>query len=174
MKAKVVPQTRISEEPYSVWVCLRNDCSFIKTAECACVAGYSESCKHVFALLHYIENEVKLGLNTSCTSQKQQWSAKVAKKGGKIHTPSELSTVNFARPHPEHDDGYCRPVRIQYEPRSLGDLDAPFTQDDWEDVAEVTDGTASVLQFRQTKFQTIVKQIHHSNANKRPFIYQHF
>ena len=113
---------------------------------------------------------MKLGLNTSCTSRKQQWSAKVAKKGGKINTPSELSTVNFARPHPEHDDGYCRPVRIQYEPRSLGDLDAPFTQDDWEVVAEVTDGTASVLQFRQTKFQTIVKQIHQPKPRSIPDI----
>ena len=170
IKAKVVPQTRILEEPYSVWVCLRNDCSFIKTAECACVAGYSQSCKHVFALLHYIENEVKLGLNTSCTSRKQQWSAKVAKKGDKIHTPCELSTVNFARPHPEHDDGYSRPVRILYEPRSLGDLDAIFTQDDWEAVAEASDGTASVFQFRQTKAQTTVKPVHKSKPRAIPDI----
>ena len=116
----------------------------LSTSKCACVAAYSVT--------------VKLCLNTSCTSRKEQSSAKVAKKGDKIHTPSELSIVNFARPHPEHDNGYCRPVRIQYQLRSLGDLDATFTQDDMEAVAEASDGTASVLQFRQTKFQTIVKQ----------------
>ena len=81
-----------------------------------------------------------------------------------------IPEVSVARPHPEHDDGYCRPVRIQYEPRSLGDLDDPFTQDGWETVAEVTDGTAIVLQFRQTKFQTIVKQIHQLKPRSIPDI----
>ena len=47
-------------------------------------------------------------------------------------------------PHPEHDDGYCRPVRIQYEPWSFGDLDATLTQDDLQAVAQASDGTASV------------------------------
>ena len=89
---------------------------------------------------------MKLGLNTSCTSRKQQWSTKIANKGDKIRTASELSIVRFDCPHP-HDDGYCRPVRIQYEPRSLGDLDATFTQDHWEAAVEATDDTASVLQF---------------------------
>ena len=42
IKAKVVPQTRILEKPYSLTVCLRNDCSFIKTAEFSCVFGRSQ------------------------------------------------------------------------------------------------------------------------------------
>ena len=49
-------------------------------------------------------------------------------------------------------------------------MDAPFTQDAWEVVSEVTDGTASVLQFRQTKFQTIVKQIHQPKPRSIPDI----
>ena len=54
IKAKVVPQTRIGGTIFCLG--MSAECfSFIKTAECACVAGYSESCKHVFALLHYIE-----------------------------------------------------------------------------------------------------------------------
>ena len=46
---------RVSEKPYKVWGCLNNLASCeILTGECGCIAGYSESCKHVFALLHYV------------------------------------------------------------------------------------------------------------------------
>ena len=88
-----------------------------------------------------------------------------------INTPRELSTVNFSHPHPEHDKGCCRPVRIQYEPRSLGDRNATFTKDDWEAVAEATDGTARVCcSFDKQKFQTIAKQIHQSKSRSIPDI----
>ena len=93
IKALVVPQTRISESPYSVWVCLRNDVSSILTGECTCLAGSSYSCTYVFALLHYIESEVHIGRNKSCTEKKQQWGVRVSKKEGKIHKPCEMSSV---------------------------------------------------------------------------------
>ena len=61
IKALVVPQTRISEAPYSDWVCLRTDSSScILTGECECVAGFSNTCKHVFSLLYYIQEKVRL------------------------------------------------------------------------------------------------------------------
>eukprot|EP00795_Rhopilema_esculentum_P010022 gene10022-18653_t len=66
--------TRISDAPYTVWVSLRTDASSILASECGCVAGYSNSCKHVFALLYYILAEVRLGNNRSCTGKKQKWS----------------------------------------------------------------------------------------------------
>ena len=93
IKASVVPQTRISERPYTVWVCLRNDTSLILTGECNCLAGASNSCKHVFALLHFIENEVYLGRNKSCTGKKQQWDMRISKKAEKIHLPCEISSL---------------------------------------------------------------------------------
>ena len=68
---KVVPQTRMSEDSYSVWVCL-NDESDVLTGECGCIAGYSESCKHDFALLHSVEQHVTHGHNKTCTSVKQK------------------------------------------------------------------------------------------------------
>ena len=52
---------------------LRNDVSSILTGECTCLAGSSYSCKYMFALLYYIENEVHIGRNKSCTEKKQQW-----------------------------------------------------------------------------------------------------
>ena len=78
VKGIVVPQTRISENPYQVWICLNCE---ILTGECGCIAGYSEACKHVFALLHFMENIVTSGKNKTCTSQKQKWDQKISKKG---------------------------------------------------------------------------------------------
>ena len=56
---------------YRVWVCVNSSTCKILTGECACIAGYGESCKHVFALLHFVENKVALGLNKTSTSKKQ-------------------------------------------------------------------------------------------------------
>ena len=63
-----IPQTRVNENPYSVWVCIHDDGSIL-TGECGCVAGLISPCKHVFAILHYIENEVTLGNNKTCRSK---------------------------------------------------------------------------------------------------------
>lgn len=59
VRGRVVPQTRINEPPYTVWVCLRSVSGAVMTAECKCLAGFGECCKHVAALLHYIEQEVR-------------------------------------------------------------------------------------------------------------------
>ena len=37
---------------------------------------FRPSCKHVFAILHYIENEVTLGHSRICTGKKQEWDVK--------------------------------------------------------------------------------------------------
>ena len=68
VRGKVVPQTRIGENPYTVWVCLNTTNGDILTGECGCLAGYGESCKHVSSLLHYIEYEVRVGNNKTCAS----------------------------------------------------------------------------------------------------------
>ena len=98
IKALVAPQTRITESPYSVCVCLRNDNSSILTGECTCLTGSSYSCKHVFALLHFIENEVHIGRKKSCTEKKQQWDVRVSKKQGKIHKACEMSFLIIQHP----------------------------------------------------------------------------
>ena len=47
---KVVPQTRINEPPYTVWVCSRTVSGTVMTTECKCLAGFGKCCKHVAAL----------------------------------------------------------------------------------------------------------------------------
>ncbi|XP_065681418.1 uncharacterized protein LOC136095112 [Hydra vulgaris] len=49
VRATVVPQTRINENPYFVWVCFYGS-EYVFTPECSCIAGFSSSCKHVFSL----------------------------------------------------------------------------------------------------------------------------
>ena len=98
VKGVVIPQTRVNENPYSVWVC-----GSILTGECGCVAGLISSCKHVFAILHYIENEVTLGHNKTCTSKKQKWDVRVYRKNKKIHPPTKIGNASFAKPHPEYE-----------------------------------------------------------------------
>ena len=67
MRDKVVPQTRVSESPYNVGVCVSTSTLQVLTGECRCVAGYGETCKHVFALLHFVEQQVSLSDNKTCT-----------------------------------------------------------------------------------------------------------
>ena len=77
---KVVPQARIGENPYTVWVCLNTTGGDILTGECGCLASYGENCKHVSSLLHYMEYEVRVGNNKTCTSNPQQWGRKGSKR----------------------------------------------------------------------------------------------
>ena len=79
VKGEVVPQKRVNEKPYKVWVCLNLETCQILTGECGCIAGYSESCKHVFALLNFIVHHVSLGHNKTCTSKRQVWHETVRK-----------------------------------------------------------------------------------------------
>ena len=46
VKGVFIPQARVNENPYSVWVCIHDDGSIL-TGECGCVAGLTSSCKHV-------------------------------------------------------------------------------------------------------------------------------
>ena len=79
LRGEVVTQTRVNEKPYKAWVCLNVETYQILTGECGCIAGYSESCKHVFALLHFVEHHVSLGDNKTCTSKKQTWHETIKK-----------------------------------------------------------------------------------------------
>ena len=82
IKGVATPQTRVNENPYSVWVCIHDDGSIL-TSEPSCVASLISSCKHIFVILHYIEKGVNLGHNKTCTSKKQNWDVHVYRKSKK-------------------------------------------------------------------------------------------
>ena len=145
IRGEVVPQTRVRESPYRVWVCVNSSTCQMLTGECACIAGYGESCKHVFALLHFVENKVALGLNKTSTSKKQAWQETVSKKGEKLHPPTNMSQVSFERPHPEREHTYEKPCRNTFDPRSVKERNAVI---DWENLSVASKGTSSVLCFK--------------------------
>lgn len=145
LRGEVVPQTRVRESSYNVWVCVNSSTCQILTGECACIAGYGESCKHVFALLHFVESKVALGLNKTATSKKQTWHETVHTKGGKLHPPTKMSRVSFDRPHPEHEHTYIKPCRNKFDPRPVQNRNAVI---DWEKLSVASNGTSSVLCFK--------------------------
>ena len=71
IRGEVVPQTRIEESRYKVWVCLNSIPCAVLTGKRGCAAGFREACKRVFALLHHMEHHVTLGQNKTCTSKEQ-------------------------------------------------------------------------------------------------------
>lgn len=147
IRGRVVPQTRINESPYSVWVCLNVTTCEVLTGECGCIAGFSESCKHVFALLKFIADKVAKGLNKTCTSKTQVWNKTVNKSPNRIHRPARLSTVSFKRCHPEYVPDVVKLQRNTFDPRSVHDREP--SRIDWSKLAAATNNTASVLCFRK-------------------------
>ncbi|XP_065671920.1 uncharacterized protein LOC136089769 [Hydra vulgaris] len=97
LKGTIVPQTRINNEEYESWVCLNKNGSIL-SAECKCIAGYGESCKHIFALLLFVEEHVRLGENVTCTSVKQKWGIRT--QISKLHEPDILQNISIKKVKP--------------------------------------------------------------------------
>ena len=119
---KVVPQTRIGGNPYTVAVCLNTTNRYILTRECGCLAGCGQSCKHVSSLFHYIEYEVRVGNNNSCSSNPQQWGRKTSKPK-KIHQPGKTKNmkVKKTRAGLQISEEAGRLNRSAFDPRAPGD-----------------------------------------------------
>ena len=79
------------------------------------------SCKHVFAIKHYIENEVTLGHNNTCSSKKQKFAVCVYRKSKKINPPTKIGNVSLAKSHPEYE--YDKTQRSLSRKRSVLTLD---------------------------------------------------
>ena len=54
----------------------------------------------------------------TCTSVKQKWHEKNSKRG-RVHQPSQISKINFDRPHPERDANYSKRKRWDFDPRPV-------------------------------------------------------
>ncbi|XP_065675627.1 uncharacterized protein LOC136091843 [Hydra vulgaris] len=136
LKGTIVPQTRINDEEYESWVCLNKNGSIL-SAECKCIAGYGESCKHIFALLLFVEEHVRLGENVTCTSVKQKWGTRTQKR--KLHEPDILQNISIKKVKPSIENKCLKLIRSLYDPRPYHLRQSNFTLEDWEAVAEATD-----------------------------------
>ncbi|CAC5368836.1 unnamed protein product [Mytilus coruscus] len=91
LTADVTPSMRVNEAPHHPWIALTKDGS-VAVAHCDCMAGLSESCSHIGALLFKIEAAVKLGYTkTACTEEPCKWNADFVKKV----VPATISKINF-------------------------------------------------------------------------------
>lgn len=71
LRADCGASERINDPFHKVWVCIeKKDACKIIVAHCTCMAGMSETCNHVAALLFRVEAAVCCGLtNPSCTTK---------------------------------------------------------------------------------------------------------
>lgn len=78
LKGKVCPSQRLQDDPYKVWVCVKDkaDCRVV-TSQCTCIAGTDEVCNHVIALLYKVNRTTyafnkHLYISSACTSVPHQ------------------------------------------------------------------------------------------------------
>ena len=119
----------------------------------ACLAGYRESCKHVSSLLHYIEYEVRVENNKTCTSNPQQWGRKRS-KGKKIHQPDKTKIMKVKKTKAGlqvSEEAGCL-NRSAFDPKVPADRFSRFENEDWEKIAVATTGKCAVLCFIKTDY----------------------
>ncbi|XP_048515472.1 uncharacterized protein LOC110116957 isoform X2 [Athalia rosae] len=68
IRALIIRQTSVTQTPYKTSLNM-NDKRVVTNVKCDCVYNQSGKCKHVAALIHYINTEESL----SKTSSEQQW-----------------------------------------------------------------------------------------------------
>ena len=61
-----------SKPPLQPWVIIRYS-GVVLVGRCTCMAGLAETCSHVGALLHWVENAVRMAKEVSCTSRPNEW-----------------------------------------------------------------------------------------------------
>ncbi|XP_076090454.1 uncharacterized protein LOC143062652 isoform X1 [Mytilus galloprovincialis] len=91
LKADVKPSQRVNEDPHHPWVAV-NSSGTVVAAHCDCMAGLSEVCSHVAALLFKIEAAGRLGYTRkACTEEPCKWNADFVKKV----LPDPISKIKF-------------------------------------------------------------------------------
>ncbi|XP_068672874.1 uncharacterized protein [Montipora capricornis] len=153
VRGKCVSQERTHNKPYELWICLHKESGEVATAECNCVAGLGEVCKHVGALLHLIALEVRKGNNKTCTSLPQTWghpSVGARKKYG----PKKLSEIRVKKAKNRAKSFLCMREkksvdRSSFDPRSLKDRTPMHLADiDLENLSLASNGNCVILLYK--------------------------
>ena len=111
-------------------------------------------CKHVGALLWYIEREVRLGNNRTCTSKKQKWSVPSWKQL-KLHGPELLNNIIVKKTKAERVLSGSETFllkRYEFYPRPLQDRSATvLLENDVDKLADVTNGNCGIVMLMRRK-----------------------
>ena len=113
-----------------------------------CIFRVSGNCKHVGALLWYIEQEVRLGHNQTCTSKPQKWHIP-SKKQQRLHAPATLNEITIKKPKIEiilQEDCHKTCSRSKFDPRAKSDRKMnEITENDLDTLADATEGKCSIV-----------------------------
>ena len=96
---------RANLKPLDVWVIVAADGS-ISTAHCSCMAGLSEVCSHVGAILFAAEYATKIKEGISCTDIKAVWPM----PSNATVPIVPVRNMNFGKPSSEEEKKYSRSV----------------------------------------------------------------
>lgn len=108
-------------------------------------------CKHVGGLLWYIEREVRLGNNKTCTSKKQQWSVP-SQKNVRLHKATTLQNINIKKPAPSKIIGRQTATNksaIKKTVRSLSETDV-------DSLAEITNGKCGLVILKRQRTNNLM------------------
>ena len=105
-------------------------------------------CKHVGCLLWFVEREVRLGHNLTCTSKPQQWNVP-SKKQQKLHHPSLLQQISIKKPKVEQILN-SKPTtsfeKTQYDPRAAHQRKtSQISRSDLDILASATNGNCGIV-----------------------------
>ena len=76
---------------YKTWVAVK-PCGSVQCGHCTCMAGLSEVCNHVGAVLYKIMHEVFMQPEISCTSLPNKWLPATVKKSV---APAQICDIDF-------------------------------------------------------------------------------
>ena len=117
-------------------------CSFLYFSVSGC-------CKHVGALLWYIEQEVRFGHNKTCTSKKQQWSVPSSRQQS-IHNPDTVENISMSKSKAKRvigpSESPSKKRVVCYDPRQLQDRNMqPLQSGDIDTLANITNGRCGIV-----------------------------
>jgi hypothetical protein len=98
MYFKVNHSQRARETPLKAWI-LNEKNGDIQFGHCNCMAGLSEGCSHIGALLFAVEASVRFKKSTTCTQEKCKWLPPHVKEVPYL----PVSEVDFSSARKRHD-----------------------------------------------------------------------
>ena len=112
-----------------------------------CFYSASGVCKHVRAILWYIEREVRLGNIKPVLQKKQKWDVP-AKKNLWLHQAARLQKINIKKPVPSKIIGA---PSTPNEPKITNKPGRKLTEKDIDTLAEITSGRGDLVVLKRRK-----------------------
>ena len=104
-------------------------------------------CKHVGAFLWYIEREVRLGNNKTCTSKKQKCNVP-SEKNVRLHQAETLQKIDIKKPVPSKIIGAPSTPK---EPKIIDEPGRKLTETDIDTLAEINNGRCGLVVLKRRK-----------------------